>query len=197
MLTGNIKFIVPPLSPLTSSLLAAPISIPAAVRLIRPPFTPLEPVASIILPTEVLPTEVLLEEETPTDICPVGPASRVITPPMLLTVCACRIPLVLMTPPIMSTALRTVIRIVPPSATILPPFETLFRKLLPVAPPGSDTRNDTSPLPSRSTVKARPPPKAIFPKRALISASLVVLEVMLATFLPASTAYPDGTLIWP
>ena len=188
---------MPPLSPLTSSLLAAFISIAAAVRLTRPPFTPPEPVASITPPTEVLPTEVLPAEELPTDICPFGPASRVITPPLLLTVCACTMPVLLMTFPIMSTALRTVIRIVPPSAKILPVFETLFEKLLPVAADGSSTRNDKRPLPAKSTVKARPPPKATLPKRALMSASLVALELMFATFLPASTAYPDATLIWP
>ena len=107
-------------------------------------------------------------------------------------------PVLFMTLPIMSTALRTVIRIVPPSAKILPPFETLFEKLLPVALAGSGsaTRNDTSPLPAKSMVKSRPPPKATLPKRALMSASLL-LELMFATFLPASTAYPDGTLIWP
>ena len=148
--------------------------------------------ASITPPTEVLP-----EEELSTNICPLGPASRVITPPLLLTVCACTMPLLLMTLPIMSTALRTVIRIVPPSAKILPLFETLFEKFLTVALAGSATRNDTSPLPAKSMVKSRPPPKATLPKRALMSASLVALELMFATFLPASTAYPDGTLIWP
>ena len=201
-LTGNTKFIVPPFSPLTSSLLPAPISIAAAVRLIRPPLAPPAPVASITLPTEVLAEEELATEAAPaeglpTDICPVGPASRVIMPPMLLTVCAWTMPILLMTLPIMSTALRTVIRIAPPSDTILPLLETLFEKLPPAVFAGSATKNDTSPLPAKSIVKSRPPPKATVPKRALMSASLVVLELMLATFLPASTAYPDGTLIWP
>ena len=107
-------------------------------------------------------------------------------------------PVVLMTLPIMSTALRTVIRIVPPLASIVPLFLTLFEKLLTVSPAvvaavGSATRNDTSPLPAKSIVKSRPPPKAIFPNVALINAPLL----RFSTFLPASTAYPDGTLIWP
>ena len=105
-----------------------------------------------------------------------------------------------MTPPIALTALRTVIRIVPPSASIVPLFVTLFEKLLGVAPAGSSTRNDTSPLPSKLIVKARPPPKAIVPNLALTNVPLLAMELMVpmfATFLPASTAYPDGTLISP